>query len=232
MPLVRTPMRSVSGSEIARRETKKEFRVTAKSAEKTQRAQKSIFYFAFFAFYAVSPSPLNSKHLNESRTKMQIRPFADADWPSLLPILRSAISSGDTFAWDPECPDDEIRAAWVEHPDATFVACDNDSRVLGCYFIKTNQPGLGSHVANAGYCVDPAARGRGIAAEMCKHSQVEAAKRGFRSMQFNIVVATNTPAVHLWQKLGFDIVGRLPGAFDHRQLGYVDAFVMFKRLIA
>ena len=159
-----------------------------------------------------------------------IRPYSDSDWPALLPILRTAIEGGDTFTWDPNCPDDEIHEAWVAYPEATFVACSPDDRILGCYFIKANQPGLGSHVANAGYCVDPSARGHGIAGAMCEHSQAEAAKRGFRSMQFNIVVSTNAPAVHLWQRLGFEIVGRLPSAFRHRQLGFVDAYVMYKHL--
>ena len=161
---------------------------------------------------------------------MHIRPYAAADWPELLPILRTAIAGGDTFTWAPDCPDAEIHDAWIEHPHATYVACSTDGCILGCYFIKANQPGLGAHVANAGYCVAPAARGQGVAAAMCEHSQTAAAEAGFRSMQFNIVVATNAPAVHLWQKLGFAIVGRLPGAFRHRERGFVDAFVMFKQL--
>jgi hypothetical protein len=49
-------------------------------------------------------------------------------------------------------------------------------------------------------------------------------------MQFNLVVATNEPSVKLWQSLGFQIVGTLPGAFRHRTLGFVDAYVMFKEL--
>ena len=159
-----------------------------------------------------------------------IRPYDNADWPAVWPILHAAIAAGDTFAWHPDSSEADVREAWIEDPEATFVACADDGRVLGCYFIKPNQPGLGAHVCNGGYCTDPAARGQGIAALMCEHSQREAIARGYRAMQFNFVISTNAPAVHLWQKLGFEIVGRLPKAYRHVQRGYVDAFVMFKTL--
>jgi ribosomal protein S18 acetylase RimI-like enzyme len=162
---------------------------------------------------------------------IDIREYQASDWPALWPILNKAIAAGDTFAWDPNSTEAEVREAWIDAPEATFVASMNE-RIVGCYFIKPNQPGLGAHVCNGGYCVDPDVRGRGIAALMCEHSQEQAAARGFRAMQFNFVIATNEPAVHLWQKLGFHTVGRLPGAYRHARLGYVDALVMFKTLHA
>jgi ribosomal protein S18 acetylase RimI-like enzyme len=161
-----------------------------------------------------------------------IRAYETSDWPSVWPILRAAIAAGDTFAWEPLSTEAEVHEAWIEAPEATFVAYDEDGSILGCYFIKPNQPGLGAHVCNAGYCTDVAARGRGIAAQMCEHSQQEAISRGFHAMQFNFVISTNEPAVHLWQKLGFEIVGRLPKAYRHVRLGFVDAFVMYKSLLA
>jgi ribosomal protein S18 acetylase RimI-like enzyme len=162
---------------------------------------------------------------------IDIREYRPSDWPALWPILHQAIAAGDTFAWDPNSTEAEVREAWIDEPEATFVASMNE-RIVGCYFIKPNQPGLGAHVCNAGYCVDSAVRGRGIAAMLCEHSQEQAIARGFRAMQFNFVIATNEPAVHLWQKLGFHIVGRLPGAYRHARLDYVDALVMFKTLQA
>jgi ribosomal protein S18 acetylase RimI-like enzyme len=161
-----------------------------------------------------------------------IRTYQASDWPALWPILHAAIAAGDTFAWDPRSTEPDVHEAWIDDPAATFVACADDGRILGCYFIKPNQPGLGAHVCNGGYCTDAAARGRGIAAAMCEHSLREAIARGFRAMQFNFVISTNAPAVHLWRKLGFDIVGRLPGAYRHARLGFVDAFVMYKTLVA
>lgn len=161
-----------------------------------------------------------------------IRPFEAADWSSLWPILQTTNSGGDTFAFSPDSSESDMYQAWIALPVATFVSCGGDGTVLGSYFIKQNQPGLGAHVCNAGYVVAAQARGQGIAAAMCEHSQQEARARGFRAMQFNLVVATNTRAVRLWQRMGFAIVGTLPAAYCHRSLGYVDALVMFKSLRA
>jgi len=160
----------------------------------------------------------------------QIRPYVEADWPSVWPILHETFAAGDTYTFPPQSSEEEIHKVWVEVPAATFVACSPENQILGTYFLKANQPGLGSHVCNCGYVVAGHARGKGIASLMCEHSQAQAIAMGFRAMQFNFVVSTNESAVRLWQRLGFAIVGRLPGAFSHRELGYVDAFVMFKQL--
>jgi ribosomal protein S18 acetylase RimI-like enzyme len=161
---------------------------------------------------------------------VSIRRFHETDWPAVWPILRATFEAGDTYAFSPDSTEAEIHRAWVDGPSATYVACTPDGQVLGTYFIKPNQPGLGAHVCNCGYVVAPAAQGQGIASAMCEHSQAEAISMGFRAMQFNLVVSTNERAVRLWRKLGFSIVGTLPGAFRHLHLGYVDALVMFKEL--
>ena len=162
---------------------------------------------------------------------VSIRRFEPADWPQLWPLLRATFEAGDTYAYAPDSPEADIRRIWTEAPAATFVACGPDGQVIGTYFIKANQPGLGSHVCNCGYVVAPAAQGRGIAAALCEHSQREAVAMGFRAMQFNLVVSTNERAVRLWQRLGFTVVGTLPKAFHHMKLGYVDALVMYKELV-
>jgi ribosomal protein S18 acetylase RimI-like enzyme len=161
---------------------------------------------------------------------LEIRNYREADWVTVWPILRATFAAADTYTFAPQSPEAEIHKAWVEVPTATFVACASDGRILGTYYLKPNQPGLGAHVCNCGYVVAPEAQGRGIATAMCEHSQAEARARGFRAMQFNSVVVTNERAVRLWQKLGFDVVGRLPGAFHLRGREYVDALVMFKEL--
>lgn len=160
-----------------------------------------------------------------------IRPYQESDWSTIWPILQQTFAAGDTYTFSPESTEEEIHRAWVDVPAATFVACDDTGHILGTYFLKPNQPGLGAHVCNCGYVVAPDAQGQGIASRMCEHSQAEAIARGFRAMQFNFVVATNNRAVRLWEKHGFAIVGQLPGAFHHRRLGYVDALVMFKTLV-
>ena len=107
---------------------------------------------------------------------------------------------------------------------------EEDGQIIGTYYLKKNQPGAGSHVCNCGYMVPAVAQGRGVATAMCLHSQQVAVELGYKAMQFNLVVATNTVAVTLWQKLGFQVVGRLPKAFHHPVHGYVDALVMYKWL--
>jgi RimJ/RimL family protein N-acetyltransferase len=146
-------------------------------------------------------------------------------------MLRATFAAGDTYTFAPDSTEARILEAWVEAPRATFVACDA-GEIIGTYFIKPNQPGLGDHVCNCGYVVAPHVQGKGIAAAMCEHSQRVAVEMGFRAMQFNLVVATNERPVRLWKRLGFEVVGRLPGVFRHQRLGFVDALVMFKTLVA
>ncbi|MBW8721109.1 MAG: GNAT family N-acetyltransferase [Polaromonas sp.] len=166
--------------------------------------------------------------MNES--KPLIRRCTEADWPAMWPLLRATFEAGDTYAFSPQSTEAEIHAVWMAAPRATYVAREGDGPVLGTYFIKANQPGLGAHVCNCGYVVAPEAQGKGLASAMCEHSQKEAEAMGFLAMQFNLVVSTNERAVRLWRRLGFEIVGTLPGAFRHMRLGLVDAFVMFKTL--
>lgn len=159
-----------------------------------------------------------------------IRRFQDTDWPAVWSLLQATFAAGDTYAYSPHSTQAEIHTAWVERPTATYVALDAEGNLLGTCFIKPNQPGLGAHVCNCGYVVSAAAQGQGVASAMCTHSQAEAVSLGFLAMQFNLVAATNTRAVRLWQHLGFAVVGTLPKAFRHQRLGLVDALVMFKPL--
>lgn len=159
-----------------------------------------------------------------------IHAMQENEWPPVWKLIEPVFRAGETYAFSPDISEDEARKVWLEAPTATYVAKDSAGNILGTYFIKPNQPGLGSHVCNCGYIVGENARGKGVASVMCEHSQSEARRLGFRAMQYNLVVATNEGAVRLWQKLGFAIVGRLPGAFKHARFGYVDALVMYKQL--
>jgi len=152
------------------------------------------------------------------------------EWSAAWKIMQPVFAKGDTCAFAPDITEAEAFAAWIKTPAATFVAKDEHGELVGIYYLRANQPGLGSHVANAGYVVSSTARNRGIAGQLCEHSQAEAKSRGFLAMQYNIVVSTNEVAVKLWQKLGFQIVGRVPEAFAHKQLGFVDIVVMWKKL--
>jgi RimJ/RimL family protein N-acetyltransferase len=161
---------------------------------------------------------------------IKIRPFEEADWVATWRIIEPVFRAGETYAFSPDITKDEAHQVWVEMPAATFVAVDENSEVVGTYYIKPNQPALGAHVCNCGYIVAEKARGKGIASEMCEHSQREAILQGFRAMQYNLVVSTNEGAIRLWKRHGFDVIGTLPKAFRHRRLGFVDAFVMYKQL--
>lgn len=160
-----------------------------------------------------------------------IRPYEASDWPALFTLLRATFAGGDTYVYPPDISEADAHQAWIDIPMATLLAVSDAGEILGTYFIRPNQPGLGSHVCNCGYMVAEAAAGQGVATALCEHSQRFAVEMGFRAMQYNFVVSTNHRAVRLWQHLGYAIVGRLPGAFLHRTLGYVDAFVMFKQLV-
>lgn len=160
---------------------------------------------------------------------MIIRPAEPRDAAAIAAIIVPTIREGTTYALDPAMSEADALAYWTAPDKATFVA-EEDGALLGTYYLRVNQAGGGSHVANCGYMTAASATGRGVARRMCEHSLDQARARGFRAMQFNFVVSTNLRAVHLWQSLGFAVVGTLPGAFAHPALGEVDALVLYRRL--
>jgi L-amino acid N-acyltransferase YncA len=161
----------------------------------------------------------------------QIRPAEPQDWPQMRPIFYEVSAGGDTYVFAADTPEADARAYWFGPGISSFVAADDATGVvLGMYKLVTNYRDRGSHVANASFMVSARARGRGIGREMGLAALAEARQRGYQAMQFNFVVSTNTSAVALWQSLGFQIVGTLPKAFQHQQLGLVDAYVMYRFL--
>jgi ribosomal protein S18 acetylase RimI-like enzyme len=162
---------------------------------------------------------------------MQIRPASlQADTDSIWTILEPTIRAGETYTLPREMTRKDALDYWFA-PNHEVFAAEDGAQVLGTYFLQPNQQGGGSHVANCGYVTAPRATGRGVARAMCAHSLDRARERGFRAMQFNFVVSSNQRAVALWQSFGFEIVGRLPGAYQHPTAGFVDAFVMYRSLI-
>ncbi|CAM2838190.1 GNAT family N-acetyltransferase [Vibrio mytili] len=158
-----------------------------------------------------------------------IREITQSDFVSFWPTFSAIIQAQETYAFDADMTLDQAFRLWCEMPLKTYVYAEND-QVLGSYYIKPNAMGPSRHVCNCGYMVSNAARGKGIARLMCEHSQQVAVDLGFKAMQFNSVVSTNEVAVNLWQKLGFKVVGILPNAYQHGQLGLVDCYVMYKWL--
>ncbi len=160
---------------------------------------------------------------------MLIRPATTNDANAIWEILEPIIRAGETYTQPRTMSREDALAYWHSPGHEVFVA-EEAGEVLGTYFLQENQKGGGSHVANCGYMTAPRAAGRGVARAMCAHSLEHARARGFRSMQFNFVVSTNERAVRLWQSFGFEILARLPAAFLHPTLGYVDALVMHRVL--
>jgi ribosomal protein S18 acetylase RimI-like enzyme len=160
---------------------------------------------------------------------MQIRPAQARDDDAIWDIIGPTIRAGETYALPRDMSRADALSYWRSPAHEVFVT-QREGRVLGTYYLRANQQGGGSHVANCGYMTALEASGRGVARAMCAHSLEHARMRGFRAMQFNFVVGSNARAVALWQSFGFEIVGRLPGAFAHPRLGLVDAVVMYRML--
>ena len=159
----------------------------------------------------------------------EIRPATPDDWPGIWEIFHAVVEKGETYPYATDTTEEEAKTLWIDGPRATYVAADG-GRVLGTYYLKPNQPGLGSHVCNAGYMVLADARGRGLGQSLCAHSLDEAGRLGFKAMQYNLVVSTNEGAIRLWKKMGFETIGTLAKAFCHPSEGYVDALIMYRVL--
>jgi ribosomal protein S18 acetylase RimI-like enzyme len=173
----------------------------------------------------------------------EIRKATQEDWPGIWPIIRTVIAAGDSYTIAPDAPENEMRTMWFAPEKHTYVAvwteAESETRsitvasppaIAGTFFLKANQSGPGSHVANAGYMVSPDARGKGVGRAMAEWSLGEAKRLGFTAMQFNFVVKSNARAVKLWQDIGFEIIGEIPDAYDHKELGLVNAYIMYRKL--
>ena len=161
---------------------------------------------------------------------MEIRAATRADRDAIWKIFHEIVAAGDTYALDPKMSREDALAYWFRADTQTYVA-EKDGTVVGTYILRPNQLGPGSHVANAAFIVASNAQGSGVGRAMAEHCLAEARQMGFRAMQFNFVVSTNAPAIHLWKQLGFKIGGTLPGAFRHPEKGYVDVHVMYRSLL-
>ena len=161
---------------------------------------------------------------------MQIRPATPADHDAIWAILAPICAAGEVFCVPRDGGRDAAFEYWFSGRGREVFVAETPDGILGTSYLRPNQQGGGAHVANAGYATAPAAQGKGIARALLAHSLDSARARGFRAMQFNFVVASNTRAVATWEAAGFTVAGRLPGAFAHTRLGFVDALVMYREL--
>jgi len=175
------------------------------------------------------PSERGLHDAPRTTSQVKIRRADEADFEPMWAIFHEIAAAGDTYVFSAETPRAEAFAYWFG-PGVTSYVAEADGRIVGLYKIVRNQPGRGSHVANASFMVARGQRGGGVGRRMGEHALREARAQGFLAMQFNFVVSTNVGAVGLWQSLGFAIVGTLPAVFRHQALGYVDAYVMYRSL--
>jgi ribosomal protein S18 acetylase RimI-like enzyme len=158
-----------------------------------------------------------------------IRTATESDKPAIWKIIESVIATGDTYVFDPNSTEDEMIPYWFA-PDKYVYVAEDDGEVVGTFWLKANQPGLGSHVCNAAYMVAPDVAGKGIGRKMAEFSLDEARRLGFTAMQFNFVVKSNVAAVRLWQSIGMEIIGEIPDAFNHVRDGMTNALIMYRKL--
>lgn len=162
---------------------------------------------------------------------MTIRTATDDDWPRIWPIWHAVVARGDTYAWSPTTTEDDARAVWMLPPPAEIWVLDHDQLgIVATAVLKPNQPGLGDHVANASFMVEPAHEGRGFGRELAEAVIARAREAGYEAMQFNAVVATNARAIKLWENLCFRTIGIVPKAFRHPEHGPVDLLIMYRSL--
>lgn len=160
---------------------------------------------------------------------IEIRPAITSDYDQIWNIIKQVISKGDTYVFDSRSSKEKMLAYWCGQDKHTYVAI-LDRIVVGTFTIKDSQPDLGSHIANASYMTSPGASGRGVGKAMGEFSLKEAKRLGYRAMQFNIVVKSNEKAIRLWEKLGFRIIGEIPEAFNHKQNGLTNAYIMYQKI--
>jgi ribosomal protein S18 acetylase RimI-like enzyme len=165
---------------------------------------------------------------------LEIRKALETDRQDVWEIIEAVIATGDTYVFAPDSTREEMFAYWFSPDKHVYVAVWRETggaeKIVGTFFLKANQPGLGAHVGNAGYMVALAAKGRRVGRTMAEYSLDEARRLGFRSMQFNFVVKSNEVAVRLWQSVGFEIIGEIPEAFDHARNGLTNAYIMYRKL--
>ena len=160
---------------------------------------------------------------------LEIRKATEQDKAAIWEIIRAVIAGGDTYVYPPDSPREEMLEYWFSTEKHTCVGLFG-AKVVATFWLKANQPGLGSHIANAAYMVSPDAHGKGIGREIALWSLDEARRLGFTAMQFNFVVKSNEFAIRLWQNIGFEVIGEIPDAFDHAQNGMTNAYIMYRKL--
>jgi L-amino acid N-acyltransferase YncA len=167
--------------------------------------------------------------LSAGKVEIKIHPAKEKNFPEIFCIFKKILKKGDTYVNRAATSKEEVYEKWMNRKAKTFVA-EINGKTVGAYLIKPNQVDRGSHIGNASYIVDENCRGAGVGKTLALHSISKAKELGYKAIQFNFVVSTNVAAVNLWKSVGFRIIGTTPGGFNHKDLGYVDSYIMFREL--
>ena len=142
---------------------------------------------------------------------MIIRKFEDKDLPAMISIWNEIVEEGIAFPQE-EPLTSETGKAFFESQSYTGVA-DDDGKIVGLYILHPNNVGRCGHICNASYAVDSRVRGLHIGEKLVLDCMEQGAKLGYKVLQFNAVVESNTHARHLYERLGFKQLGTIPGGF-------------------
>lgn len=162
-------------------------------------------------------------------TDLEFSVAGAGDWPGIWEVFRRVVATGDTYPYPPDTSEDQARTIWMA-PSNTVLVATSDGEIVGTAYYRPNIPGLGDHIANAGWMIRPDRQGEGIGRRFAGYVLDQARQAGFRGMQFNAVVASNTGAISLWESLGFETVGTVPDAFRHPTLGLTPVHIMYRQL--
>jgi len=162
-------------------------------------------------------------------SELTIRPLQRAEFDKVWPMFRAIVRAGKTYSYDPATTREEAEAIWCAPEKTPFIA-EVDGQPVGTFYLRPNQLGLGNHIANGGFMVVPDQVGKGYGTEMAKRMVAEARQAGYHGMQFNFVVEDNDHSLRIWQKLGFEIVGRVPDAFRHAEKGLMAVYILYRKL--
>jgi RimJ/RimL family protein N-acetyltransferase len=161
---------------------------------------------------------------------IEIKEVSPTQFEEIWPIFQEVALSGETYPYLPNITKEEAKAQWFATNAHVFIAYD-EGKPIATRYIVPNKTGLGSHVCNMGVMIDKSYRGKGLGYTMLEFGIDKAKELGYRAIQLNLVVSTNAASIKLCKKYGFEIIGTLPEAFFYKQQKYIDAFVMYKKLV-
>ena len=142
---------------------------------------------------------------------MTIRKAEEKDIKAITAIWNEIVREGNAFPQDKGLSEEE---AYSFFSSQSFTAvADDEGAIVGLYILHPNNVGRCGHIANASYAVTAGMRNRHIGRALVEPSLIKAGELGFRILQYNAVVRTNTSARKLYESLGFVSLGIIPGGF-------------------